>query len=66
MKPSKIRLLAPFALFWGSVAQAHPGHDGHELVWEYSGGHFHVAGLIWALLAALSINAAYRYVKKQG
>lgn len=66
MKLLKITLLAPLALSFASIAQAHPGHDGHELVWEYSGGHFHLDGLVWVTLAVLAASTVYRYVKKQG
>lgn len=65
MKPLQIRFLAPLSLWLTSLVHAHPGHDGHELVWEYSGGHTHLAGLLWVALAALVITAAYRYVKKK-
>lgn len=66
MKSSKFSLLAVASFLFGSVAQAHPGHDGHELVWEYSGGHVHLNWVIWTTLAVLIISTAYRYAKKQG
>ena len=66
MKSLKITLLAPLALWFASIAQAHPGHDGHELIWEYSGGHTHLDWLVWATLGALAVSAVYRYAKKQG
>ena len=65
MKLSKITLLAPLVVLFGSVAQAHPGHDGHELVWEYTGGHIHLDWLIWTTVAVLAASTFYRYAKKQ-
>lgn len=57
---------APVAVLATSVAQAHPGHDGHELVWEYSAGHIHLAGLIWVAVVAVAVLALYRYAKSRG
>jgi|GEM_PF-5239039 len=66
MKYPKIAFFAPLTVLFASVAQAHPGHDGHELVWEYSGGHVHLAWLIWTTIAVLAASSFYRYAKKQG
>ena len=43
------RLLLSFALPLASaaVAHAHPGHDGHELTWEFG----HLIAHPWATLA---------------
>lgn len=60
MKP--LLRFVPFALLLASVAHAHPGHDGHELVWEYRGGHVHLDWVLWTLIAGLAVFGAYRYV----
>lgn len=65
MKPLKLLLLASFTPWLVSLAQAHPGHDGDELIWEYSGEHIHLDGFIWVTLAALTITVAYRLAKKR-
>ncbi len=39
MKPSRLLALGAFAL--PLLAQAHPGHDGHELTWDFASGAAH-------------------------
>lgn len=48
-----------------AVASAHPGHDGHELVWDYSGGHVHLEPFI-AVLAMAMIVVAVRASRRRG
>jgi hypothetical protein len=66
MKLSKIIPLALLTVSIVSVAQAHPGHDGHELVWDYTGGHIHLDWMIWTALGILTAIGCYRYVKSRG
>jgi hypothetical protein len=49
-------------LIFASVAHAHPGHDGHELVWNYNGGHVHLDWMIWTMLVGLAAVSLYRYI----
>jgi urease accessory protein len=39
MKPIRFLALAAFAL--PVLAHAHPGHDGHDLTWDFAGGAIH-------------------------
>ena len=59
-----LRLSLP-AIIFASSLQAHPGHDGHELVWEYSGGHIHLEPYLWTLALAAVIYVSYRRSKKR-
>ena len=51
--------LAALSAVFPALAQAHPGHDGHELTWDFQGGFLHplsgwdhlgamIAGGLWA------------------
>jgi hypothetical protein len=46
------------------VASAHPGHDGHELTWEFANGHFHLDWLIGAGLVTAALIGVYRLAKR--
>jgi hypothetical protein len=62
MKTSLLAVLS----FLPSLAFAHPGHDGHELVWEYRGGHVHIDWMLWTVIGALLVVAWYRSARKRG
>ena len=49
-----------------AIAHAHPGHDGHELVWEIAGTHVHLDWVLATLLIAGAIVGVYRYARKRG
>jgi len=58
VKPFRLlTLLLAFATL-AAVAQAHPGHDGHELTWDL--GHLAqhpLATVGWAAVLALAVGA---------
>lgn len=46
------------------IASAHPGHEGHELTWEFANGHFHLDWLIGAGLVTAALIGVYRLAKR--
>lgn len=60
MTSKRLLRLAALPLLLATVASAHPGHDGHELVWEYNGGHIHLEPYLWTLGIAVLVAVAYR------
>jgi urease accessory protein len=54
MKPTRFLALAAFAL--PVLAHAHPGHDGHELTWDFTSGASHPFTGWDHLLAMLAIG----------
>jgi urease accessory protein len=57
MKTSKaLSLLAIVAFVLPSLALAHPGHDGHELTWDFSGGFAHPLSGWDHLLAMIAVG----------
>lgn len=47
------------------VAHAHPGHDGHELVWEIAGTHVHLDWVLGTLMVAAAVVGLYRYARRR-
>lgn len=43
-------------VFFPSLALAHPGHDGHELTWDFSGGFGHPLSGFDHLLAMIAVG----------
>lgn len=61
---SLTRVLAFAVALFPTMAVAHPGHDGHDLTWD-----FHAHGweqAIWLALLALTGLALYRFVRNRG
>jgi len=56
MKTRRILGLALFSLFFVAAAQAHPGHEGHELTWDFTGGVLHPLSGWDHLLAMISVG----------
>jgi urease accessory protein len=48
--------LALLTVTFAAVAHAHPGHDGHELTWDFSGGVLHPLSGWDHLLAMISVG----------
>jgi len=53
-----LRLASPaaLALLFPALAQAHPGHDGHDLTWDFSGGFAHPVGGLDHILAMVAVG----------
>ena len=66
MKPSHTLLSFVASICLATAARAHPGHDGHELTWEFAGTHIHLEWIVGALVVAGAAVAVYRYVKSRG
>ncbi|HEY9156014.1 MAG TPA: HupE/UreJ family protein [Opitutaceae bacterium] len=56
MKTRRILGFAAFCSLFLVAAQAHPGHDGHELTWDFSGGALHPLSGWDHLLAMVSVG----------
>jgi len=56
MKLRRILGLALFCSLFVAAMQAHPGHDGHELTWDFSGGVLHPLSGWDHLLAMISVG----------
>jgi urease accessory protein len=54
MKPTRFLILAAFAL--PVLAHAHPGHDGHELTWDFATGAAHPFSGWDHLLAMIAVG----------
>lgn len=54
MKPTRFLALAIFAL--PVLAQAHPGHDGHDLTWDFTSGAAHPLSGWDHLLAMIAVG----------
>ncbi|HEU5080012.1 MAG TPA: hypothetical protein VFT72_12435 [Opitutaceae bacterium] len=65
MKIKSLLCSAALASITAATLQAHPGHDGHELVWEYNGGHIHLEPYFWTVAVALVVYITYRGGKKR-
>ena len=58
--PRSISLVAAFISFAG-IAQAHPGHDGHELTWDMQHLADHpIATVLCAALVTVAAWAVWR------
>jgi urease accessory protein len=56
MKTRRFLSLALFCSLFVVAAQAHPGHDGHDLTWDFSGGVLHPLSGWDHLLAMISVG----------
>ena len=52
----RLAILAVTALVFPALAQAHPGHEGHELTWDFSAGFAHPVSGLDHLLAMLAVG----------
>ena len=68
MKPSFRRSLPLAAALFASagLAQAHPGHDGHELTWDFSAGHLAGHPLATMACALVLVTSAWALARLVG
>ncbi|MEI6861171.1 MAG: HupE/UreJ family protein [Verrucomicrobiota bacterium] len=55
-RPAYLAKIAGMALVFPALAQAHPGHDGHELTWDFSAGLVHPLTGLDHILAMIAIG----------
>ncbi len=56
MKTRRLLGLAFFLSIFAVAVQAHPGHDGHELTWDFTGGVLHPLSGWDHLIAMISVG----------
>jgi hypothetical protein len=64
---SSMRLILAAGLLSTPFASAHPGHDGHELTWDFHGHTLwsSPAVLLLGTLAIIVVAFAYRHGRKR-
>lgn len=68
MKTSLRRSLSLMAGFLATTAfmQAHPGHDGHDVTWDFSAGHLASHPVATVVCAVLLVAAAWAVARAVG
>jgi hypothetical protein len=64
MKPTR-RLLTAFLITLPALALAHPGHDGHELTWDFHGHGLWDNPLTLIIGGLCAATLVYRFAQKR-